>query len=334
VILVVALNPALDVTHRLGRVEWSGVNRPDAVHARPGGKGPNVARVLHALGADVLLAGLAGGHTGNELRSALSAAHVPAVFAETDGETRRSFAIVDSDRAQTAMFNEPGPLVTEAEFAAFTVLFTEALPRSEAVVLSGSLPRGLPAGTYACLIAMAAEAGVPTLLDASGEALQLGIAAGPAIVKPNLAELEAIAGRSLHGSGTDAMPEVAQPTVAQPAVAPRAVAAAAADMRIRGAGAVVVTLGADGMLAVTGEGCWHARPEPVSGNPTGAGDAAAAALVLGLVANNPWSDRVRQAAALGAAAVAAPVAGEFAPADYERALAGVRVTSWEHSPCP
>ena len=310
-IVVVALNPALDVTHQLGHVDWAGVNRPDAVHARPGGKGPNVARVLRTLGADVLLAGLAGGHTGNELKAALAAAHVPAVFADIAGETRRTFAIVDSGRAQTAMFNEPGPLVSEEEFAAFTVLFGEAVARSSAVVMSGSLPPGLPASTYADLITMAAEAGVPALLDTSGDALRLGVAARPAIVKPNLSELEALAGRPL-------------PTAC-------AVAAAAADLRAHGADAVVVTLGSDGLLTVTGEDSWHAWPEPVIGNPTGAGDAAAAALAHGLVTGTPWADRVRRAAALAAATVAAPVAGEYAPADYERALASVRVTSWEQS---
>jgi tagatose 6-phosphate kinase len=321
VILVVALNPALDVTHQLGHVDWAGVNRPDAVHARPGGKGSNVARVLHALGSDVLLAGLAGGHTGNELKAALGAAHVPAVFAEIAGETRRTFAIVDSARAQTAMFNEPGPLITEAEYTAFTALFGEALRRSSAVVLSGSLPPGVPASTYAGLITMAAEAGVPALLDASGDALRLGIAAGPAIVKPNLAELEMAVGQPLQYAG------------AAGGAAACTVAAAAAELRSRGADAVVVTLGANGLLAVTGEGTWHARPEMVSGNPTGAGDAAAAALARGLVADTAWPDRVRHAAALGAAAVAAQVAGEYAPADYERALAKVRVTSREQSSC-
>jgi len=327
VILVVALNPALDVTHQLGHVDWAGVNRPDAVHARPGGKGSNVARVLHALGSEVLLAGLAGGNTGNELKAALGAAHVPAVFAEIAGETRRTFAVVDSARAQTAMFNEPGPLVTEAEYAAFTALFGEALRRSSAVVLSGSLPCGLDASTYAGLITMAANAGVPALLDASGDALRLGIAARPAIVKPNLAELEAVVGQPLHYAGA------AIGAAACTGAAACVVAAAAGELRSRGADAVVVTLGADGLLAVTGEGTWHARPEPVSGNPTGAGDAAAAALARGLVTGTPWADRVRHSAALGAAAVASEVAGEFAAADYDRALAGVQVTSWEQSSC-
>ena len=38
-ILVVCLNPALDITHHVPRVDWAGVNRPSAVYARPGGKG-------------------------------------------------------------------------------------------------------------------------------------------------------------------------------------------------------------------------------------------------------------------------------------------------------
>ena len=43
-ILVVALNPALDVTHHVPGVDWAGVNRPAVVWARAGGKGLNVAQ--------------------------------------------------------------------------------------------------------------------------------------------------------------------------------------------------------------------------------------------------------------------------------------------------
>ena len=123
------------------------------------------------------------------------------------------------------------------------------------MVLSGSLPPGLPPGGYAELTAMAATAGVPVLLDAHGEALRLGAAAGPAIVKPNLAELEAFAGRSLSGeSGAD-----------RPAVA-----AAARELRAAGAGAVVVSLGAEGLHADTGDGRWDVVPPAVvAGNATG-----------------------------------------------------------------
>ena len=88
----------------------------------------------------------------------------------------------------------------------------------------------------------------------------------------------------------------------------------------------MVTLGRDGLLAVTGDGCWRARPPAaVAGNATGAGDAVAAALAHGLVLGRPWDERLRHAVALGAATAAAPVAGEFRSGDYAGALAAVTV---------
>jgi tagatose 6-phosphate kinase len=309
-ILVVALNPALDVTHHVPGVDWSGVNRPSRVWARPGGKGVNVARTLRALRSDALVIGLAGGVTGEAVRAGLGEAGVPARFAGVAGETRRTFAVVDTLRHDAALFNEPGPAVSEAEYEAFLVLYENALAGCSAVVLSGSLPPGLPLGSYAGLAARAAAAGVPVVLDAEGPALLRGAAAGPAIVKPNLAELERTAGRSLSG----------------PDGADRAGAArAAGELLAAGAGAAVVSLGGDGLLAVTGEGTWHAAGRRVAGNPTGAGDAVVAGLAHGLVLGWPWAERLRHAAALGTAAAAAPVAGQFAEADYVRALAGVTV---------
>jgi tagatose 6-phosphate kinase len=292
-------------------VDWSGVNRPREVWARPGGKGVNVARTLLALGSDALVVGLAGGVTGEAVRAGLGEAGVPARFAGVAGETRRTFAVVDTRRHGTALFNEPGPRVSEGEYHGFFVMYENALAGCSAVVLSGSLPPGLPASTYAGLAGAAAAAGVPVILDAEGPALLRGAAGGPATVKPNLAELERTVGRRLSGRDL------------------AATAAAAGELRAAGAGAVVVSLGGDGLFAVTGDGTWHAAPPGrVAGNPTGAGDAVVAGLAHGLARGTPWPERLRQAAALGTAAVAAPAAGQFDPADYARALAGISVARW------
>jgi len=304
VILVVCLNPALDITHEVAAVDWAGINRPAAVHDRPGGKGLNVARTLHALGADVLVTGLVGGTTGTGVAVALSEYGVRTALTSVYGPTRRTFTVVDGSaangRGNVAAFYEPGPAVGAAEFAGFLDDYREALAGADAVVLSGSLPPGLPDSTYATLIEVAN--GLPVILDAHGEALRLGVTVGPAIVKPNLAELTALSPR--------------QPTVV----------AAARELHATGAGAVVVTLGHDGLLAVTDEGCWRARPPAaVAGNATGAGDAVAAALAHGLVLGHPWDERLRHAVALGAATAAAPVAGEFRSGDYAGALAAVTV---------
>jgi len=281
------------------------------IAARAGGKGLNVARTLRTIGAEVQVIGLAGGITGEEMSSALGEQGVPAAFTRINGQTRRTFAVVDTVRGGAALFNEPGPPVAQDEYAAFRGAYEKALAGCTAVVLSGSLPPGLPPDTYAELGAMAAAAGVPAVLDAHGEALLLGAAARPAIVKPNLAELEAVAGHPLStADGVDK----------------DAVALAAQELRAAGPQAVVVTLGADGLWAVTADGSWQAVPPgEVRGNPTGAGDAVAAGLVHGLVQGHPWEERLRHAVALGTAAASAPVAGEFSSADYAEALAGVRV---------
>jgi tagatose 6-phosphate kinase len=310
-ILVVALNPALDLTYELPRVDWAGVNRPPVVRSRPGGKGINVARTLHALGADVLVLGLAGELTGHAVRSALAGSGVPGAFTEIAGETRRTLAVIDRDRGQTALFNEPGPRVTAAEYAALRARYEAELAASTAVVLTGSLPPGLEADSYAELTRIAAGAGVPAVLDAEGEPLLRGLAANPAVVKPNLAELSGAVGRRLTGADSTGR---------------AAVAAAALELIQAGAQAVVVSLGACGLLAVTGDGVWQAaHPGAVSANPTGAGDAVVAGLTHRLVLGQPWAERLRHAVALGSAAAAAPVAGEFRRADYEQALGQVTV---------
>jgi tagatose 6-phosphate kinase len=332
VILVVALNPALDVTHHVAGADWSGVNRPIRVAARAGGKGLNVARVLRALGQPVTLTGLAGGPTGQALVDGLAGTGIEVALTPITGETRRTFAVVDTVRGETALFNEPGPAIDAGEYQRFFVGYERRLGSSAAVVLSGSLPAGVPADAYAGLIAAAASAGVPVVLDTSGAALGHGAAAGPTLVKPNLAELEAAAGQPLGGA--DDGPDLAAvESAAHRLAGPQAASGSAERPPAQAAArtvAVVVSLGPHGLLAAGAHGTWVARPPgPVAGNPTGAGDAVVAGLADGLVRGRDWPDVLRHATAVGTAAAAAPVAGEFSLAEYERLVPAVSVTQME-----
>ena len=108
-ILVVTLNPALDVTHHVPGVDWDGVNRPAVTRARAGGKGLNVARTLLAIGAQVQVTGLAGGITGEQVVAALGELGVPASFTRIGGETRRTFAVVDTARGRHGAVQRAGP---------------------------------------------------------------------------------------------------------------------------------------------------------------------------------------------------------------------------------
>lgn len=314
-VLVVTLNPALDITHEVARADWADVNRPQRVLQRAGGKGLNVARTLAAIGSPVAVIGLAGGLTGQAISAGLEQAGLAAELVQTAAETRRSFTVVDAARGSAAVFNEPGPQVSAQEWASFQAAYRRALAAVAVVVLTGSLPPGLPPDAYAVLGGLAADSGAQVILDADGDALRLGAAGQPAIAKPNLGELERATGRPLRppAAGRPDLPQVAE---------------AAADLRAAGSAAVVVSLGQAGLLACTGEGCWRAVSPPAlaSGNPTGAGDAVVAALARGLLLGQDWPERLRDAAALGAAAAAAPVAGEFSKDDYQRLLPVTKVT--------
>ncbi|GAA3363295.1 1-phosphofructokinase family hexose kinase [Streptomyces antimycoticus] len=313
-ILTVTLNTALDVTYRVPELRPHATHRVTEVTERPGGKGLNVARVLAALGHDTVVTGFVGGVTGAVLRQLLGGIAVPGTGPKaphgtiTDalvpiaGTTRRTIGVVDATTGDTTQLNEPGPNVTTPEWSTFMDAYGRLLREASAVALCGSLPPGVPVGTYAQLIREAHAAGVPTLLDTSGEPLRRGIAARPHLVKPNIDELAGLTG------STDPL-------------------RAARDARRRGARAVAASLGPHGMLAVTAHGAWRAAPpRRLAGNPTGAGDAAVAGLLSGLVEEAPWPDRLARAVALSAAAVRAPVAGEFDRAVYDEVLAGVEVT--------
>ena len=84
------------------------------------------------------------------------------------------------------------------------------------------------------------------------------------------------------------------------------------------------------LLAETVAG-WRGLVSVVSGNATGAGDAVVAGLADGLVRGLEWPDLLRHAVALGAATVAAPVAGEFALDEYVRQHRGAKLSQINNS---
>ncbi|GAO05720.1 1-phosphofructokinase [Streptomyces lydicamycinicus] len=303
-ILTVTLNAALDITYRVPRLQPHTTNRITEVSERPGGKGLNVARVLAALGHRTVATGFAGGGTGEALRALLAETEVTDALVPVGGATRRTVAVVDAATGDTTQLNEPGPVVSPAEWDTFLDTYRELLGEARAVALCGSLPPGVPVDVYARLTRAARSAGVPVLLDTSGEPLRRGLAARPDLAKPNADELAALTGST------------------EPLRAAR-------EARRRGAHAVAASLGPDGMLAVTADGTWQAAPpRRIAGNPTGAGDSAVAGLLSGLVEGLPWPDRLTRAVALSAATVRAPAAGEFDTATYEELLP--RVTVRDH----
>ncbi|TXQ07628.1 1-phosphofructokinase family hexose kinase, partial [Escherichia coli] len=127
------------------------------------------------------------------------------------------------------------------------------------MVSSGSLPPETPEHLCASVVDIAVAAGKPVIVDVSGAQLRRAVAAGASAVKPNRHGLCDVMG------GSDPLD-------------------AARRLAALGRGTVFASLDVEGMLAVLPDGrAWHARLDHVlEGNPTGAGDAAVAAIALAL----------------------------------------------------
>ncbi len=263
-LLTVTLNAAIDTTLTLSSPLALGhLNRAQAVLKLPGGKGLNVARVLHTLGVPVHATGFAGGLAAEFLATALAQAGINATFQPIAGNTRTCTAIVEPDSHRVTEVNEPGPTITEAEAQGFLGLYSALLRDASAVVLSGSLPPGIPSNYYATLIARAHTAGVPAILDTSGHALVEGISHTPILVKPNAHEARDLLGRELQGVEDAAL--------------------AGQELQARGVPGALMTLGAQGAVLVLEHGVWHAQVQIASPISTvGCGDALLAGFLAAL----------------------------------------------------
>ncbi len=193
-ILTVTPNAAVDKTYRIENFALDRVNRPSQATTVAGGKGINVARVYQTLGGQAITTGFLGGENGRIVSRALDGEHIAQDFVQTGGETRVCIAVIDPLSGTQTEINETGPTVQAVQVSELLECARRHLSQTRFtfVVLSGSLPPGAPSSLYAELIEIARQHGVPAVLDSSGDALREGLRAGPWMVKPNQAELEAV----------------------------------------------------------------------------------------------------------------------------------------------
>lgn len=256
-IITVTANPSIDRTLYLDAFVHHGVNRVRDVLDEPSGKGINVALALHRAGTPVCAVLPIGGSTGIRLSQLLAATDLRTRTVSITEAVRTNLSLVEAD-GSTTKINEPGPTLTPAETEA---LLEEAYTISQSgewVAFCGSLPGGLPARRLRTAIARHRRSGRLVAVDMSERALSEVLAGRseelPHLIKPNLHELASLTDRRLVTLGE--------------------VVAAADQLRGRGVGAVLVSLGADGAVLVDQAGALHGTaPVPQVINTVGAGDA-------------------------------------------------------------
>lgn len=285
-ILTLTMNPALDVSTSTATVSDTHKLRCEAPRRHPGGGGINVARVLHRLGADCVAVFSAGGAEGQDLQLLLDAEGVHCVCIPIAQETRQSFSVRESSSGREFRFVMPGPTLSPAEWSACLERATSGqTPAPRYLVASGSLPPGVPIDFYAQLARRAKAQGTRLVLDTSGPALAAALDVGVYMVKPSLRELRELSGQPLTGE--------AQWRNAARALVDRG----AADV-------VALSLGDQGALLASAQGCWRAPVLDVQvHSATGAGDSFVAGMVWALSRGDTPGEAFRHAVAAGSAAV-------------------------------
>ena len=195
----ICMSPAIDATIRLPRKpEGAGEIFKDVLEEEnAGGKGINVARWLALRGEDVVCGGLLGEDNDRPFARELERHGIADRFMRVPGATRRNEMIVwpgGSVKLNRAAFPGLGrDFNWNAALEAPTVGACGG-GGQDVAVLSGSLPANAPRDFYANAIGLLRSRGWTTVLDASGEAMRLGLEAGPDLIKPNADECEALVG--------------------------------------------------------------------------------------------------------------------------------------------
>jgi len=287
-------NPSLDRTIELaGPLARGDVQRATAAHQEPGGKGVNICRALEASGVPSLA--LLPGDPDDPVLVALRAQGIPHRGLKIGAQLRSNVAITEPDGTTTKV-NEPGPALDAKQQRALVELVLENADGADWLVLAGSLPPGVPANFYAEITrelrARFGAAAPKVAIASSGAPLAAAVAARPDLLKPNAEELAELTG-------------VSDPDSLE--ADPRLAARAALTLIEAGVGAVLATLGSQGAVLVTADGCWMARsPKIVARSTVGAGDSSLAGYLLSDIAGASAPDCLRQAAAHGAAAASLP----------------------------
>lgn len=277
-ILTVTLNPAIDQTVQVAHFRANAVNRGQSMQFDAGGKGVNVAAFLVDAGHKASATGFLGDQNDEIFTRFFAQKGIDDLFLRLPGNTRIGVKIVDSETQETTDINMPGLAPDSFALDRLRQNIRERANSYDWVVLTGRIPPGVPDTFYADVISDLRANTCNVALDTSGAALIAGVGAGPALIKPNIDELEQLVGRVL--------PDQA------------AVIEAARDLLKQGAALVVVSMGEKGALFVSGDEALNATPPQITvASTVGAGDAMVAGILAAQQRNLSLADCARLATA-------------------------------------
>ncbi|HIQ66029.1 MAG TPA: hexose kinase [Candidatus Coproplasma stercoravium] len=303
-ILSICLSPCIDVNMEVDSLSVGKLNKILNKRIYYTGKAINAARGLKRLGAEVQATGFMYEDNGRLFEQELHYEGVPYKFVWCPGRVRENYKFVDNKSMLTEV-DDISPEVSEEKKAELIERVRELSSRSEAVILSGGLAKGMSPSYYGEVLS-AVPAGVKKIVDTYGERLFESLKCGVELVKPNLQELQNTL-RITINSKEEAL-------------------YGCRELLKRGAKYVLLSLGKEGAILTDGSKSYYCKSINVAMNSTiGAGDGMVAAAAFALVKGYSMPDILRCGVAGGTAAVTTPDSITFKREKYEEILSGLEV---------
>ena len=303
------MNPAIDKSSSVEHVIAERKLYCKTPRFEPGGGGINVTRAIKKLGGESVALYPSGGPTGEMLQFLFDQEGLTHRPVPVKGWSRENLVMLEKSTGQQYRFGMPGPHLSESEWQRCLHELSAINSRLDFIVASGSLPPGTPEDFYARVARISKDIGAKVVVDTSGEALRLALSEGVYLIKPNIREFRELAGQEMKGESE--IKNMAMEIV-----------------RGGQSKAVVISLGAAGILMVSREG--HERIQPPTVpivSKVGAGDSTVAGIVLSLARGNALRYAVRFGAAAGTAAVMTPGTELCRREDTERLYAQMTLES-------
>lgn len=301
-ILTVTPNSVVDWTISISDFQWDRSLRANYAVWGVAGKPTGAAWILGEMGIITTTMGFVAGTIGEKLIELLEAKNVETDFTWVGGETRLNVIVVNQHTNQHAKLAVDTLEITNTHRERFMHRFKKKLAQADALVTGSNLPAGLDPDFFIHLIAAARDVDVPVVLDTSSPHLAHALPANPTVIKPNRAELSTLAGKDII-------------TLEHAYQAARAIIDAYGIQ-------VVVSLDADGTLAVLKEGIFHI-PAPdlhTHQSTAGAGDGILAGIAYALANHLPIQEGIRLGTAAAGAVILTAATADCQKEDIERLL--------------
>ena len=281
-IYTITFNPALDYVIKVQDFNVGKINKSQKEYIYPGGKGINVSIVLKTLGQETTAMGFISGFVGKEIEKQVQKYGVQTDFIEIENDNSRINVKILGESEETAI-NAKGPYI-ELKYIELLYKKLEILEEKDILVLSGSVPNGVPDNIYEEICKKVKDKNIKVVVDSTGELLVNTLKYRPYLIKPNQQELEEIFGIKIT-SQDEALKYAKQ-------------------LQIKGAKNVIVSMGSDGAVLLDENGYSYkmkALNTENAVNTVGAGDS----MVAGFLAGREMFNNYEKALEIGVAAATA-----------------------------